>query len=83
MKKGFFAILIFLPLLGCGGAPAVRIVDFWKKGGVTYEDARTVHAECKFKVGMEKFESIAEKNEIIDSCMEMQGFRWGQYQFQP
>lgn len=62
-----------LSILGSGETTST--LQYWGKDGVTYEDARSAHAGCKFDVGMQKFETIAEKRELIEACMEKQGFR--------
>lgn len=66
-----------LSILGSGGRAAT--FQYWKKPGLSYEDARTAEAACKFEVGMQKFESPVEKQELIRACMEKEGYRMGAY----
>ncbi|MGI9307597.1 MAG: hypothetical protein ACR2P5_09920 [Gammaproteobacteria bacterium] len=67
-------------ILGSGApAPTVRTFTYWGKNGFTYDDARTYHAQCKYEVGIQKFESRAERDELINACMEKEGFRQIQY----
>lgn len=67
-------------ILGSGGnAPTVRTFTFWGKNGYTYEQAKTYHAQCTYDVGIQKFESRAERDELIAACMEKEGFRLTRY----
>lgn len=60
-------------------APTVRTFSYWGKNGFTYEDVKTYHAECTYEVGIQKFESRVERDELINACMEKEGFRIVQY----
>lgn len=83
--KNISKITLIISLYGIGVASILgssepaRTFTYWGKEGATYEQAKTYTAECKYKVGIEKFESRSERDELIEACMEMQGFRHVQY----
>lgn len=67
-------------ILGSGSnAPSVRTFTFWGKEGYTYEQSKTHHAQCKYDVGIQKFETRIERDELIKACMEKDGFRMVRY----
>lgn len=82
MRLLAFVLAMCLFLAGCVSGPMYRTERFWQKDGVSYEDARTVEAQCRYDVNMQQFSNPAEKDETIRACMMMQGFRVGTYKFQ-
>ncbi|WP_432697097.1 hypothetical protein ACQUQP_01720 [Marinobacterium sp. YM272] len=77
MKK-FALLLTSISLTACAtGGPAYK--QFWSKEGASYDQAVTHESECQYNVGMAKISSRAEKQQLIQSCMKMQGYRWGKY----
>ena len=74
-----YAVGIVAILGSGGGTPTVHTFTFWGKDGYTYEQAKTYHAQCTYDVGIQKFESRAEKDELIAACMEKDGFRLTRY----
>ncbi len=77
MKKAIGLIAGALIITGCNGNPPSR--TFWYQDGISFHQAQNAHAECEFKVGMNKIESVSERNNLVNSCMTMQGYRWGRY----
>ncbi|MCD8512459.1 MAG: hypothetical protein LRY63_02920 [Nitrincola sp.] len=77
MMKLLTLILIGIFLSACSSVP--RTKTFWHKEGVSLHDAENAFAECQFKVGMNRIEGVAERNDLVRSCMTMQGYRWERY----
>ncbi len=74
MLKKVLILGVFGLLLGGCGQPPKPYEKSWKKQGVSSIEANRTFAECRYKVGMQKFESVDEKNQLIDDCMTMQGY---------
>ena len=81
MKKLLLGIITLVVLFGISGCiqPQPQYKTFWKKDGVTYNEAININAECIYQVGMQKIKSAPEKQELKNSCMQRQGFRWDKY----
>lgn len=77
MRKFVFisvAIAFSSLLTGCGASNYQE--PRWYKSGVSEEDAKSAHAQCIYKVGMNKVDAPKEST-LIESCMVADGFRWG------
>ena len=74
-----YAVGVASILGSADNTPTVRTHVFWGKDGVSFEDAKTYYAQCKYDVGIEKFEARAERDELIHACMEKEGFRQIRY----
>ena len=77
MKKVFSLLLmvgISSVLADCVASPYQQ--PRWYKDGVSEDDAKSFHAQCVYKVGMNKVEGTKEST-LIEACMVGDGFRWG------
>ena len=64
-------MLMAFTLLGCIQPAKLQ----WHKKGISKFDTNTILAKCKYEVGINKVNPIAQI-ELIQNCMISQGFRW-------
>ncbi|MGH1460440.1 MAG: hypothetical protein ACRBB6_00225 [Neptuniibacter sp.] len=80
MKKVLPAISVVLmvTLSGCASGPSYTIEKGWVKKDVSYQQARKQLFNCQ-----EKAKNNAERETqiggLIESCMTLEGYIWGQY----
>lgn len=77
MKKVFS----LLAMIGISSALAGCVVHHhqeprWYKNGVSEDEVKSFHAQCVYKVGMNKVDAPKEST-LIEACMIGDGFRWG------
>jgi len=81
MKKAALltiAATLVTTLSGCATGPSYTIEKGWVKEGVSYKQAQRQLFDCK-----EKAKANAERETQIggltESCMTLNGYRWGEY----
>ncbi|MFP8966003.1 hypothetical protein ACKC9G_05440 [Pokkaliibacter sp. CJK22405] len=66
-----------MSLAGCATGPIYQ--DYWKKDGISMDQARTAEASCQYDIGMARFADASERQQMLQACMMKDGYRWGTY----
>lgn len=74
----FLSAILVVTLSGCASGPSYRIEKGWVKNGVSQEQSRRQYFDCQ-----DKAKSNAERETqiggLIENCMTLEGYKWGEY----
>lgn len=71
-------VAMLASLAGCASGPSYRIENGWVKQGSSQEQANLQLMMCKQKA-MAVAERDTQVGALVESCMSLEGYKWGSY----